>query len=138
MTRVVMDAGQSFHDRGDTRQSPEIRAISMGLRSLAQGPFDAPPLRCAQFWLTAGPARTSQGRLPAPLPLFVPSTDALSAYLKASSHGSLDQLARGEQPRGALSPLLQSLKISPWMIWSMHTISIYSSSRFVTILCEVL
>ena len=137
MTRVVMDAGQSFNDRGDTRQSPEIGAVSMGLRSLAQGQFDAPPLRGAQFRLTAGPTRTSQCSSPAPLPLFVPSTDALSAYLKASSNGSQDQFARGEHPRGALSALFQSPKISPWMIWSMHAISILTSSRFVTILCEV-
>jgi hypothetical protein len=137
MTRVVMDARQSFNDRGGTRQSPEIRTVSMGLRSLAQGPFDEPPLPGAQFRLTAGPARTSQCSGPAPLPLFVPSTDALSAHLKASSNGSQDPLARGEHPHGAPSPLFQSPKISPWMIWRMHAISIHPSSGFVTILCEV-
>ncbi|MGB8953399.1 MAG: hypothetical protein WCC06_12130 [Candidatus Aminicenantales bacterium] len=119
-----MNAGQSLDDHGNARQSPEIRAISLGPRSLAQGPLDTLALRGAQFRLTAGPAGALQCSGPAALPLFVPSTDALSAYLKVSSYGGQDQLARREQPRGTLSTLLQSLKISSRMIWTMHTISI--------------
>jgi len=137
MTRVIMDAGQPFDDDGDARQGPEIRAVAVSPRSLAQGPLDVSQLRRAQLRLTAGPAGASQRGGPAPLPFFVPPTYALAAYLEVSSNGGQDQLARREQARGALSPLLQSLKISPWTIMSMHTISIHSSSAIVTIFCEV-
>lgn len=137
MTRVIMDAGQPFDDHGDARQSPEIRAVSVSPRSLAQGPLDASPLRRAQLRLTAGPPGASQRRSPAPLPFFVPPTDALAAHLQVSSNGGRDQSVGREQARGSFSPLLQSPKISPWTILSMHTISIHSSSANVTILCEV-
>jgi len=137
MTRVIMDAGQPFDDQSDARQSPEIRAVSVSPRSLAQGQLDAPPLCRAKFRLTAGPAGASQCGGPAPLPLFVPTTDALTAHLEVSGNGSQDHLACCEHTRGALSPLFQSLKISPWTILSMHTYSIHSSSANVTILCEV-
>lgn len=136
MTRVIMDAGQTFDDHGDARQSPEIGAIPVSPRSLAQGPLDLLQLRRAQFRLTAGPARASQRGGPAPLPLFVPSTDALATHLKVSSDGGPHHLARREQARGALSPLLKSLKISPWTILSMHTKSIHLSPAIITILCE--
>lgn len=137
MARVIMNAGQPFDDRSDARQGPEIRAVSVSPRSFAQGPLDASQLRRAQLRLTAGPAGASQRGSSAPLPLFVPPTDALAAHLQVSSNGRRDQPARREQACGALSPLFQNLKISPWTIMSMHTISIHSSSAIVTILCEV-
>ena len=137
MARVIMDAGQPFDDRSDARQGPEIRAVPVSPRSLAQGPLDASQLRRAQLRLTAGPAGALQRGCPAPFPLFVPPTDALAAHLQVSSNGGQDQPAGREQARGALPPLLKSLKISPWTILSMHTISIHSSSANVTILCEV-
>lgn len=137
MTRVIMDAGQPFDDRSDARQGPEIRTVPVSPRSLAQGPLDASQLRRAQLRLTAGPAGALQRGCPAPFPLFVPPTDALTAHLEVSGNGSQDHLACCEHTRGALSPLFQSLKISPWTILSMHTYSIHSSSANVTILCEV-
>jgi len=136
MTGMIMDARQPFDDAGDARQSPEIRAIAVSPRSLAQSPLDPPLLGRIQFRLTAGPASASQRLDSAPLPLFVPPTDALSAHLELSSNRRQDQLTRREQMRGALAPLLQSLKISPRTILSSHTISIRSLFQIVTILCE--
>jgi len=137
MARVIMYTGQPFDDRSDARQGPEIRAVAMSPRSLAQGPLDASQLRRAQLRLPADPAGASQRGGPASLPLCVPPTDALAAHLQMSSNGRQDQPARREQACGVLSPLLQSLKISPWTIMSIHTISIHSSPAIVTILCEI-
>ena len=136
MARVIMNAGQSFDDGRDARQSPEIRAVSVSPRPLAQGLLNAAPLPSAQSRLPAGPTGASQRRGPALLPFFVPPTDALAAHLQASSNGGQNELARRKQTCGAFSPLPQSLKISPCTILSRHTISIYSSSIIVTILCE--
>jgi hypothetical protein len=136
MPRVIVDAGQPFDDHGDARQSPEIGAIAMSPRSLAQSLLDPPLLGRIQFRFTAGPAGASQRLGSAPLPLFVPPTDALSAHLEVSSNRRQDQLTGREQARGALAPLLQSPKISPRTILSSHTTSIRSLSAIVTILCE--
>jgi hypothetical protein len=137
MARVITNAGQSFDDGRDAGQSPEIRAVSVSPRSLAQGPLNMAPLAPAQSWLPAGSAGASQRRGPALIPFFVPPTDALAAHLEAPSNGGQDELARCKKTSGAFSPLLQSLEISPCTILSMHTISIYSFSGNVTILCEV-
>lgn len=137
MAWVIMNAGQSFDDRRDARQSPEIRTVSVSPGSLAQGPLNAAPLPSVQSWLPAGPAGASQRRGPALLPFFVPPTGALTAHLEASSNGGQDQLARRKKTRSAFSPLFQSPKIPPCTILSMHTTSIYSSLGIVTILCEI-
>jgi hypothetical protein len=136
MTRMIMDARQPFDDASDARQSPEIRVKTVSPRALAQSPLDPLPLGRTQFRLPAGPAGAAQGFGPAPLPLFVPPTDALAAHLEVSSNGGQDPLPRREQARGTLAPLFQSPKISPWTIGSSHTISIYLGSVLVTILCE--
>jgi len=136
MTRMKTDARQPFDDTGDARQSPEIRAITVCLRSLAQSPLDSPQLGRTQFRFTAGPAGALQLLDSAALPLFVPPTDALSAHLEASSNRRRDQLTGREQAGGPLAPLLQSLKISSRTILSSHTLSIRPCSANVTILCE--
>ncbi len=136
MTRVIMNAGQSFDDRGHTRQGPEIRAVSVGPGALAQSPLDVSALGGAQLWLPSGSAGASQGNSPASLPLFVPSTNALPTHLKSPSNGSQDQLTRRKQPSGVSTPFLQGFEISPGMIWIRHAISILLFFRNVTILCE--
>ena len=137
MARVIMNAGQSFDDRRNARQSPEIRAVSVSPRSLAQGSIDAAPLLLVQPWLSAGPAGASQRRRPACLPFFIPPADALAAHLEPSSNRGQDELALGKKTCGLFSPLIQSLKISPGTILSTHAHSIRLSLGIVTILCEV-
>lgn len=139
MARVIAYARQPFNNNGDTRQSPEIRAETIGLRSLVQGLLDASQLMGTQLRLSARTAGAPQCGSPSLLPLFVPATDALTTDLQLSSNGCQYQLTRSEQSRRPPPSLFKSFEIPPWMMWMMwivHACIIHTSTGNVTLFCE--
>lgn len=134
MARMIMNARQPFDDRRDARQSPDIRAVSVSTRSLAQSPLNPLPLLPAQPGLPAGPSqRCGSALLPGP----VPPADALAAHLQVPRNGGQDDLACRKKTCSTFSPLLQSSKIPPCPVLSMHDISTYPNfSNCHYIICE--
>jgi hypothetical protein len=67
----------------------------------------------------------------------MPTAHALAANLKFSSDLRLCQLASGEQPRNASTPLLHCRKISPGRTGAGHANILPPDRRIVTLLGEV-
>lgn len=108
-----------FNDRGDPRQSPQIRAETMLPSALTQGRVHPPQLAGAEPWLAPRPARGTQPRQALGFPLPVPAANTLPAGLQLASNRGL-RLPFGEQVRRLLAPVLQTREITRLFPVSHH------------------
>ncbi len=116
---MVSHSGQSLDQSGHSRQRPQIGAISLRPRPLAQSPVHHFQLLAVQLWLAASTAGSSQRSHAAPPPLSVPAAYALAAHSEGPGHRR-QNLTGAEQLGGLLASIFEGLEISSRRHASLH------------------
>ena len=120
MSRVIVHAGQALDNNSYARECPQICAKTVGPCSLSQCDLDTSQLLSFQLRFATRSARASQCAATATLPLLVPATYALAAYLQFSGNPRQDHLANREQSGRSLPSLHHCSEISPLSNVSLH------------------
>jgi hypothetical protein len=137
MSRVIVDTRQALDKTRYAGKGPQIGGKTVSPGSLSQRDINRSQLLSVQLRLAACPARASQCTFAAMLPLPVPATYALAAYLQLSSNCRQDHPASGEQTGRTLPSLLHCFEISTRSNVCLHAYIIAKEEALVTILCEI-
>lgn len=137
MSRVIVDARQPLDHIRHPGKCPQICRETVSPGSPSQCRIERSQLLSVQLRLAPCPARASQCTAAAALPLPVPATDALPAYLQFPSNCRQDHPSSGKQTGSSLPPLLQCFEISSRSNVCFHAYIIAQEGKNVTILCEI-
>jgi hypothetical protein len=136
MSRVIVDTRQPLDNTRYAGKGPQIGGKTVSPGPLSQCRIDRSQLLSIQLRLAACPARASQCAVAASLPLPVPATYALPAYLQFSSNCRQDHPSSGEQTGRSLASLLHCSEISSRSNVCLHAYIIAEEEKYVTVLCE--
>jgi hypothetical protein len=120
MSRVVVNTGQTLDDNRYAGKSPQIRVKPVGLCSPSQCLLDTSQLLRFQLRLPACSTSASQCATASPLPLLIPATYTLAAYLQFAGNPRQNHLASGEYSSRSLSSLCHCPEIPTLPNMSFH------------------
>jgi hypothetical protein len=117
---MIVHAGQALDNNSYARECPQICAKTVGPCSLSQCNLDTSQLLSFQLRFATRSACASQCSATAMLPLLVPATYALAAYLQFSGNPRQDHFASREQSGRSLPSLHHCSEIPPLSNVSLH------------------
>lgn len=112
MTGMVANTADALDDGRHAGQGPQFRTEAVRQSALAQGGLHPLQLTRIQKRLPAGAQGCVQGGAARLLPLTVPTGYAHAAHLELASHGSLCEVALGEQARCLFAATFESFEVT--------------------------